>query len=389
MSFRRWTDWEIWKHLRRGELISFFVLFVIGIGLLLVTHFLAANYKAHEQVLGKRWFARGEREMAANRPLEAIADFRNALLYSRENQLIQIRLAQALSAANRTDEARAYFLSLWDQEPGSGLINLELARLAARKGDSSQVLQFYHGAIYGAWEEDPIAHRTAARFELIEHLLHEDGRAQAQAELIVLQSGLPVDPSLQLRAAALFMVVPDYANALKLYRLVLKEDEKNPEALAGAGEASFQLHQYRTAESFLQEAVAAGATDPHLQTLVDTTAAVRQLDPFGRGISESQRAARVVEAFRRAGDRLQQCAQKEGVDLAATPPKNDLQLQSAQWVKIQSSVNARRLRNSEDLRNDVMDLVFQIESRTEACGNKTTTDTALGLIAKDREGVDR
>ena len=104
-------------------------------------------------------------------PREAVADFRNALAYSRDNDLYRLRLAQALMADHRPQEARSHLLSLWEKEPGDGTLNLELARLAAMWGDTPQAVRYYHAAIYGVWPDEPMAHRWQIRFELSEYLL--------------------------------------------------------------------------------------------------------------------------------------------------------------------------------------------------------------------------
>ena len=47
----------------------------------------------------------------------------------------EIKLAEALASAGRIQEATVYFNALLESQQGSGLINLQLARLAARQGN--------------------------------------------------------------------------------------------------------------------------------------------------------------------------------------------------------------------------------------------------------------
>ena len=79
------------------------------------------------------------------------------------------------------------------ESPGSGDVNLALARIAARKRLTSEVLRYYHGAIYGEWENDPIAMRWQVRRELAEYLLDGGLQQQAVPEIIALADSTPAD----------------------------------------------------------------------------------------------------------------------------------------------------------------------------------------------------
>ena len=91
-------------------------------------------YHAQREALGNRWFTRGVADLNARRYDKAVADFRSALLYSRDNYHYQLDLAEALIGLVRTGEAYSYLLNLWEREPENGLVNLELARIAAQRG---------------------------------------------------------------------------------------------------------------------------------------------------------------------------------------------------------------------------------------------------------------
>ena len=79
--------------------------------------------------------------MQANLPVAAAEDYRTALTYDRENRQYRLRLAQALLAANRFNEARAHLLSLWEQEPADGEANLTLAHLYSRRGNRAEAVR--------------------------------------------------------------------------------------------------------------------------------------------------------------------------------------------------------------------------------------------------------
>lgn len=121
-------------------------------------------------------------------------------------------------AAGQLAEARNYLLSLWEREPGNGTVNLELAHLAVRQRSEPDALRFFHGAIYGAWDEDATTRRRAARLELVHFLLDSGDNARAQAELIALAAGLRREPELQTQAGELMLRAGGYEPALTLFR---------------------------------------------------------------------------------------------------------------------------------------------------------------------------
>ncbi len=113
-----------------------------------VTGIAAKFYHAERDSLARQWYERGAADLRAGRPATALEDFRTALVYSRGNDLYQLRVAQALIAANQPEEARAYLLSLWERTPGSGIVNLELARLAERARSRKLTLDDMEGGVF-------------------------------------------------------------------------------------------------------------------------------------------------------------------------------------------------------------------------------------------------
>lgn len=134
----------LWK-LRRETflLLSLRTLIV----LFAVTGFAARSFHAKEKFVAQDWFTRGENDLRAGHAEAAVEDLRTALVYSRDNPLYELRLAQALAAGGQLDQAWAYLVSLWEREPGSGIVNLELARLAVRTQSLADALRYFHGAI--------------------------------------------------------------------------------------------------------------------------------------------------------------------------------------------------------------------------------------------------
>jgi tetratricopeptide (TPR) repeat protein len=351
--------------------------------------FLARSYQRHREKLGRQLYALGLAEVRLQHFEAASRYFRGALDYSRDSYAYQLHLAQALNSDGRSNEAVSYLLGLWDQQPEDGTVNLDLARIYAARGDSEKAIRYYHNAIYAIWLSAPDANRRKARLELVQLFLKQKAFAQAQAELIAMASNLPEDSALHLQAADLFLEVQDYEHALLQYRYVLRLEHKNENAHAGAGRAAFELGQYAEAKSYLQAALAINPADQDAVRLLRSAELVLNQDPFGRRLTDSERARRVLHAFNLASRRLKECApnREASSGQAAADP---LQSLLPDWTTLKPKVGLARLARSPQLRDAVMDLVFRIESAAgTGCGTPSQEDSALLLISRDRERNER
>ena len=174
----------------------------------------------------------------------------------------QIKLAEALASAGRIQEATVYFNALLESQQGSGLINLQLARLAARQGNVSQAIEDYQRAIYGNWEGDGYVRRRDVRFELINYLIAHQLLDQARSELLVASGNAPEDDiSVQLDIARTMEQAQDPSDALHLYKTILRRHPSLREALEGAGRTAFQLGRYLEAKQYLARALEGPGVD--------------------------------------------------------------------------------------------------------------------------------
>lgn len=261
------------------------VLFITAVVCFAGVSVLASMYNMHQQSLGTYWFTRGVADLKARNFAVAATDFRAALLYSRDNYSYQLNLAEALVGLGKTNEASAYFNNLWERQPENGLVNLELARIAARKKEKDQALRYYHNAIYAVWPDDQQDKRREVRLELINYLLEIGARPQAQSELIALAANEDGNAAQQAHIGDLFVDAQDYQDALAAYRESLRARPDNPSALAGAGRVAFHLARYPLAQQYLRSAVTADPNDKQSAALLSTTQLVLQMDPFRRKIS--------------------------------------------------------------------------------------------------------
>jgi tetratricopeptide (TPR) repeat protein len=366
----------------RKRPVMLVILSVLAVAFFLSVTGLSRAYHAQRDALGNRWSSRGVADLNGGKYDAAVQEFRAALLYSRDDYGYQLNLAQALIGLQRTGEASAYLLNLWDRQPENGLVNVELARIAAQQGRTDDAIRYYHDAVYAAWPPREQDKRRAARLELIELLLRMHESTQAQSELIALAANVGEDPGQQARIGNLFLQANDYEHALSAYRTSLRSYRHNPGSLAGAGAAAFELGMYPVALRYLQAAVAGNPDDKESAERLKTTELVLHMDPFRRQIPSAERNRIVMEAFAAAGARLNNCVAPKTGGTAAQPSLSD------EWSHMKTQLTEAGLRRNPDLVEAAMDLVFRIERETSnACGTPTGTDLALLLISKLHEGT--
>ncbi|MGE5205232.1 MAG: tetratricopeptide repeat protein [Chlamydiota bacterium] len=391
-------------------------------------------YQVKQKQLGQMWFGRGQAALAAAQPQPAIQAFRNALYYSHDDPAYRLRLAEALVAANRIPEAQSYLLTLWQDEPSNSTVNLQLARLAAKQGETQRALRYYHGAIYGLWPDGNVAERQQTRLELIHYLLGLHDSNQADGELIALAPELPRTALAHTQVGALFLQAGDQEHALQEFTEALRLNPKQPAALRGAGEAAFQLGRYLQATRYLDRARRAEPLDSKSEKLLATSRLVLEWNPYAKGLNPRQQAARIVQAFTQARRRLNQCAALRGISLTpalqtpaapATPappstPQNNhapglvakilssikpgengnslagpapgnsnpsaMQQLQQQVTQLRRDMRPNKLERDPQLADSAMGLVTQIETVTaQQCGAPKGPDLALLLLAHQAE----
>lgn len=357
-----------------GLLVIFFS-FVTG---------LSRMYFAQQESLAVRWSERGTANLKAHNYKPAVDELRAALRYARDNQTYQLSLAEALIGQDRTSEAEAYLVNLWEEQPENGRVNLDLARVAVQEGQTTRALRYYHNAIYANWPDgDQAAQIRDARIELIEYLLRIKSTAQAQSELISLQVYLGDDTTYQRQLGDLFIRTGDNEHALSAYKLSLSAEPQDAAALAGAGNAAFQLQRYELAAHYLRESIAANSKNTDARNQLHLAELVLRMDPFRSQIPAAQREKAVVNAFQLAGNRLTACSVAAS-SASSADPKKDL---SQAWADLKSKVTPAGLRRDPDLATTTMDLVYSIERQANIwCGSPADTDKALLLISRLHEG---
>jgi Tfp pilus assembly protein PilF len=369
--------------------------------LLALTALFARLYHKKVHTLADAMFAQGKAdEQAAQQMAEpakaaqlklALTDYRNALAYNPNNPIFQFHLARALAAAGRDDEARSYLLNLLADAPGSGEMNLELARIAAHRNSMAEAMRYYQGAIYGEWPNDPMAMRWQVREELCEALLKRGEVKQAAPEAMALAQNTPAGDLPRLKIVGpLLLRTQQWNRALDLYRTLLEADPRDEESLAGAGEAAFELGQYITAMEYFDRLPQERREQPDLAYRYDVSRRILAADPFLLGLPVEVRAQRVANALALAQARVESCARQSGQSLEQVAPQTDLQRVYAQGEPLQKDWTLRYLERFPDRLDAAMAYAFSVENAAAtACGGPQGDDRALWLLGRSRSAVNR
>jgi tetratricopeptide (TPR) repeat protein len=376
------ADWTVTDFLKRGfkirEPLLISILVLIAVVFSALTHAYNDAYARRRAALAVQWFDRGNQELNSNRPQIAIDDFRTALFYDPRNFAFSMHLANALTLANHTDEAQNYYVNLWQRDPANGLVNLELGRLYAKKGMAPEAERYFNGAIFGTWPKDAPANRRAASLELIGFYLDRGDVGHAESQLIILSANLPEDPVLHTRVGELYSRVGNDRRALAQYREAIRLNPAYLPAIEGAGRAAFRLGDYRTAETYLNAALHIDQSEVQARDLLNAIQSIFTLNPYERGLSESEKSQRTLRAFDVAGSRLTACASPS--EASSVAPFLD------KWKQLKPSANLRFLTQHPEQRDILFDFAASAEKAAQnICGQPSPNDSALLTVAKQRE----
>jgi tetratricopeptide (TPR) repeat protein len=397
-------------------LVSLLLIIVVLSGL---TYLLFHSFKSHELDLAQRWKHRGEVALEKGDPNVAIDALRSSLAYQSDRST-EIELAEALAKAGRVHEAVAYFNTLRDSEPGSGIINLQLARLAARQKLQTQAIDYYQTAIDGTWEGDGYQRRRDVRLELAQYLISIHEFTRARNQLLIAAGNAPNQPVTLLKVAGMLEQCESSGDALQIYRTLAKQREPSWQALAGAGRTAYQLGQFALALRYLDRALysrqftAQPATvQATIRNMQSTTSQILALYP-GADLTIRERALRVLHNVTVARKRFNSCEAPIAANAPAvpanpiapaTPPLLPPALQAntlaqanqatakslaARWAKFPRNPSLFRLEQNPQMEQSLMQLVYDTElDAAKQCGPPQGDDALLYRIAQAPYAVEQ
>lgn len=369
---------------------------IVAAALLIATLFSGA-FERMQLDTAERWYGRGLKALESGRASDAVPDLETAILHDRDNRDYLMSLATALAQSGRQAQAQAYYLGLWQSEPGYGELNLQLARIAAEQHNIPEAQQYFHGAIFGTWPDQPVVHRSQARRELIEFLLGANKKQQAEPEILALSAEAPQDPGVQAEVGGMLLRAGDQRLALQSFQQALRLGPNDHDATVDAAKTAFNLGEFALARHYLERAVKLAPADSTSRDLLKSVLLVQSVDPFDPKLRYSEGMSRVIHDFELAGARLKSCAAEKNIDLnpsaqktapqptAAAPTQIPLQVLLSDWESLHPNITKRGLLQNPDQMDVAVDLAFNIERETNTlCGPPAGEDLALLTIAQHR-----
>jgi tetratricopeptide (TPR) repeat protein len=249
-----------------------------------ITLFLFHSFSARRVSLAQSWSQTGRDALQSGRPDQAVQALRTALAYAPGTRQYELLLAEALGQAGHPDESYQYFMGLWDAEPGNGQVNLELARLAARRKDHAAAINFYRASIYGTWEGDGVLRRAEVRLELARYLIAGNDLAAARLELLIAGGNAPADYDRDMALGDLLQQAQDFTDAWAYYLRAAALQPDDPAAHQAAGRLAYNYGDYENAERMLARAEreqSSAVAQPNLsdRTMLENATRILQLLP--------------------------------------------------------------------------------------------------------------
>ena len=375
---------QIATQLFHRETILLLVLAVMAAVLYFGTLSFAGSNRKMELGLAQTWYSHGRQHLLANQPDQAAEDFRKASINDRGNREYALALASALEAGGHDSQAQALLLQVRETSPEDPQVNLELARIAAKRSNVQDSVRYYHNALYGIWTGSDIeARRQQTRRELIQFLLTQQARDQALAEIIALGAHLPDTAAAHLELGQFFLRAGDPNRALNNFRESHARDKQNQAALRGAGEAAYQIGDYAQARRFLSPLT---SPDPRARSMLSIAGLVLENDPLAPRLSYHERGRRAREDLGAVSQRLQDCAAK----LPGSPDTDALLALSQRLDAQQRSLRHPDTRTEPTVLFAAMELIGEAEGKIRAsCGPIEDHDQALFLIAEKARSVEQ
>lgn len=371
------------------DTVSLLILLLITVVLFVLTWLLHRSFVDHQALLGARWKARGVAALEAGNPQAAIESLRSALAYVPDRDT-EIDLATALAQAGRTQEAFAYFNTLRESAPGDGMINLQLARLAAKQGNVSLAILRYQSSLDGTWQGNGYQRHREVRLEMAGYLIAQHQYDKARAQLLIAASNAPTDDvAALLHIAGMLEQAQDLPDALNLYRSIAARRVPPVPALEGAGRAAFNLGRYRVAAAYLGRELA----NPKSKSLpdnekaadramLDTASRVLLLYPAG-DLPARVRAERILADRSLARARLTACTASQPASPSLTPLLS-------RWSQLPAQITLYQLEQKPELNQTILQLVYDTETVTaQVCGAPTGDDAVLLRIAQNPGAIEQ
>ena len=348
--------------------------------LFVVTGFYARAFNRESRDRGRQHYDSAQVLSALADYEQAVEQYRDALLYSRDNAEYRLGLALALFESERYIEAQNHLMELRPDDPTSGIVNRLLARLAADDGRIDEAVTYYRTAIYGRWGDDLEQKRLRSRLELVGLLDENDRPRQLTAELIELLDVVPDDRAIKLRLAGLLLKTQVADRASALFEEILATDPKDREALVGRAEAQFLLGNYLRARSSFRLAHLI-SEEQSIAERIEICTRIVDLDPTQRRISTRERFRRSRLLVERVTLFVNYCRNPAGEALVGPLPTvlEELAEPLGRSLDLLESKTRQRV-NDENIEANILLAEETWNARDAACSGVEFDDEPLRLV---------
>lgn len=373
-------------HFVHREIVILTVLMGVTVAAFFVTRSFATKNAAMRLEDARAWYTRGEQALQKGDLDSALPALRRATAKDPNALTYRRALAAALMAGHQEEAARQLLLDLREQQPEDPETNLQLARLEVRRGDRTAVGRYYQTTIVGLWKPEQRPAQRQVRTEFIEFLLNQGERHRALSELLVLEATLPGDLPSQLAAGNMLLTAGDAHRAADHFARALRLDPNNRLALAGAGDALFQVGDYLGARRYLK--ALNGDTDRirELRTLADL---VLGSDPLVPRLPMTERRRRLGDSLAQVIRRLEAC-QLHTPGEQRLDPRVDVETRLADARGFEDTLKVRNRPDSSDQIDAGFDIVYRgARAADQACGSPEPLDKAILLIGQRHELEDQ
>jgi tetratricopeptide (TPR) repeat protein len=344
------------------------------------TRAIAQSNEALRRRQAAAWFDLAQRASRDGQPEATVTGLRHAVAKDPGNRQYRLALAEGLAATGLDEEARRVLLALREIQTEDPEANLQLARLAARGSDIDAGRRYYQSALAGLWRPEHTERRRDVRTELIEFMLAHEERARALSELVVLAANLPEHAGVHTQVGHMFLAAGDPRLALNQFASALRLNPKDPDALAGAGEAAFELGDYTRARRYLD---AAPRENTRIAELREVARLVLTADPLASRLDPNDRHRRLSLAIQQAVQRLEMCLGDPSLQAHA-----GLRSLRDEARDFQLALSLPQHRQPRDFVDDGVEFVYRIERAAERCAMPPAPlDRAFLLIGR-RHGLE-
>jgi tetratricopeptide (TPR) repeat protein len=350
------------------------IIILVVIGLAGADRFLAAVESSEIRTSAQRAYANGSRFLEQGNAVAAVDALREAHALERQNPEYEVQLIAALSAAGKTADAEPLLTDILQREPDDGQANLVAAQLMVKEGDMAEAQAHFHRAIYGQWAGDAAMHRDATRMELIDLLASRGEKQELLAELIGLEAETPVDQTVQMKLAELFLRADAPVRAATAYQAIADKDPADFAAWEGLGDAEMQQGLYRAAHEAYLRVFLKQPNNPTARAHLQILNTVTELDPTSRQLTSSEKYKRSVRILDMTRTALAECLSKAPVSDA------DQQLMKAADGMIGGTAPAHVTNEAAE---EVLSLAEKLWHEETKCDTRKASDlNALTLIMK-------